>query len=82
MMHFHATSILTPAGTTKERVSLNTNGKGLLGVAYYDAAKQQLAYVESTSGLTAWNTTTVDPALRNNGQYGSLAYDSKGARSI
>jgi hypothetical protein len=69
-------------GATSERLSLNTDGKGLFGVSYYEPNKQLLRYAESAAGLTGWVDDVVDTNLTHNGEFSSLAYDSKGQPAI
>lgn len=66
------------AGSTSERPSLATDGKGLFGYAYYEPGKQLLRYTESAKDLAGWKDEVVDPDLTHNGEFSSLAFDSKG----
>jgi hypothetical protein len=69
-------------GATSERISMKTDGKGLFGIAYYEPSKQLLRYAEAATSLTGWVDDVVDPDLTHNGEFASLAYDSKGQPAI
>jgi hypothetical protein len=69
-------------GATSERISLNTDGKGLFGISYYEPSQQLLRYTESAANLTGWVNDVVDSELTHNGEFSSLAYDSKGRPAI
>jgi hypothetical protein len=70
------------AGATSERPRLATDGKGLFGFAYYEPTDQLLRYLESAKDLTGWKDEVVDPDLTHNGEFASLAFDSKGNPGI
>lgn len=69
------------AGTTSERPRLGTDGKGLFGIAYYKPSKQAMFYTESKD-LETWNEIQVDTNLTRNGEFGALAFDSRGNPAV
>jgi hypothetical protein len=69
-------------GATSERIGFATDGKDLFGVSYYEPGNQLLRYIESAKDLKNWVGATVDPDLSHNGEFSSLAYDSKGNPAI
>jgi len=72
------------AGSTSERLDLETNGKGIFGLAYYSPKDQALFFKESGKDLISgsWSGKQVDTSLTRNGEFPSLAYDSKGNPGI
>lgn len=69
-------------GATSERISLATNGKGVFGISFYDPGQQLLRYTESPANLASWAEVVVDQDLTHNGEFSSLAFDSKGQPAI
>ena len=70
---------LTSSNTT-EGLNLAFSGQ-VFGVSYYKPTKQALYYMES-SDLKVWSDVQVDTNLTRNGDYSSLAFDSKGNPAI
>ena len=70
------------SGGTEAYPQLNTDGKGVFGLAYFEPGGKNLRYVESKAGLADWKDVVVDKTTTHNGEYSSLAYDSQGNPGI
>ncbi|MCA9671142.1 MAG: hypothetical protein KC503_36340 [Myxococcales bacterium] len=70
------------AGGTSERPDFAGDGNGTWGLAYYEPSATSLHYIES-SDLTSWSQPIiVDISTTKNGEFASLAFDSKGNPGI
>jgi hypothetical protein len=76
------TSTQIAAVITSSNISLGTDGAGVFGLAYFEPSSATLKYAESKDSFANTTAVKVDDDLTHNGEYASLAYDSKGNPGI